>query len=111
VTASLNVTTGSAFGGAAGSRMLKAAMNCSVLMRRRTFSWATMSDPASPRSLLPPVWSPCQCVLSTKRMGLSVSAATAALIFGVSGAYSSSIRNAVSAPTERPMLPPAPLSM
>ena len=46
---------------------------------------------------MPPVWSPCQCVLSTKRHGLvRESLATAALILGVSGAYWSSTRNAPS---------------
>ena len=49
---------------------LNSSMNCSVLMRRRTLSWATMSTPSPPRFSLPPVWSPCQCVLSTNRIGL-----------------------------------------
>jgi len=44
-------------------------MNCSVDIRRRTFSCATMSEPALPKFSLPPLWSPCQCVLTTKRTG------------------------------------------
>ena len=61
-------------------------------MRVRTFSWATMIAPAFPRFSLPPVWSPCQWVFTTKRTGSGVSVRTAARIFSVSGAYWSSIR-------------------
>ena len=80
-------------------------------MRLRTLSCATISAPASAKRSLPPVWSPCQCVLRTNCTGFFVIAAIAAWIFGVSGAYWSSIRNTASAPTASPMLPPAPVSM
>jgi hypothetical protein len=72
---------------------------------------ATISAPALPKFSLPPVWSKCQCVLSTNRTGFAVSLAIAASILGVSGANWSSTRNTASSPTERPMLPPAPASM
>ncbi len=110
VTASLKVTTGSAFAGEGGNFMPIASMNCSVLRRRRTLSWATMRAPASPRSLFPPEWSGCQWVLRMKRTGRSLIAATAALTLGVMGAHSSSTRKTPSAPAETPMLPPAPAS-
>ena len=84
-------------------------MNCSVLMRLRTLSCATISAPALPKFSLPPVWSKCQWVLSTNLTGLGVIFAIAAVIFGVSGANWSSIRKTASSPTERPMLPPAPV--
>ena len=44
-------------------------------------------------------------------MGLSESAATAALILSVSGAYWSSTRKTPSGPAETAMLPPAPVSI
>ena len=67
-------------------------MNCSLLMRPRTFSWATRSAPALPMFSLPPVWSPCQWVLTTKRTGSGVIFRIAARILSVSGAYWSSMR-------------------
>ena len=70
----------------------KAPMNCSVLMRRRTFSWATRSAPALPMFSFPPVWSPCQWVFTTKRTGSGVMLADRGTILSVSGAYWSSIR-------------------
>ena len=69
-------------------------------MRLRTLSCATISAPALAKFSLPPVWSPCQCVLSTNLTGFGVIAAIAAWIFGVSGAYWSSIRKTASLPTE-----------
>ena len=92
VTASVKVTTGSAPSGEGGIFRPNAAMNCSALMRRRTFSCATRSAPALPMLSLPPVWSPCQWVLTTKRTGSGVIARIAARILSVRGAYWSSIR-------------------
>ena len=60
---------------------------------------------------LPPVWSPCQWVFTTKRIGLSLSVAIAALIFSVIGAYSSSTMKTPSLPTLTARLPPAPSSI
>ncbi len=48
---------------------------CSIDMRARTLSWATMTVPARPRFSFPPLWSPCQWVLITKRIGSGSSAA------------------------------------
>ncbi len=79
-------------------------------MRLRTFSWATITMPSLPRFSFPPLWSPCQWVFTTKRMGCGVKDATAARILVVSGAYWSSIRKTPSSPIETPMLPPRPLS-
>jgi hypothetical protein len=107
----VNVTMGSAAGGDGGVVVCENSVNCSELMRLRTFSCATMIAPVLPRFSLPPVWSPCQWVLSTKRTGLSVSLAIASTILGVSGAYWSSTRKTASGPMESPMLPPAPASM
>jgi hypothetical protein len=108
VTACSKVTTGSAMAGAGGTFMPKSSTNCSVVIRRRTLSWATMRAPPSPRFSLPPVWSGCQCVLRMKRMGRSLRAATAAFTLGVSGAYSSSTRKTPSGPEDTPTLPPRP---
>ena len=72
---SVKVMTGSAAAGAGGTFWLNIFMNCSVARRLRTFSWATMTAPSPPRTSLPPVWSPCQWVLKTKRTGFGVSAA------------------------------------
>ena len=47
MTVSLKVTTGRATLGEAGTLSPKNAMNCSVLMRRRTLSWATIRVPAA----------------------------------------------------------------
>ena len=105
-----NVMTGSALGGACCELPIR-SRNSSGFSRRRTFSWATMNAPALPRFSLPPVWSPCQCVLSTQRTGSRETAATAAWIFSVSGANWSSTRKAPSGPTERPRFPPWPLSI
>jgi hypothetical protein len=60
---------------------------------------------------LPPVWSPCQCVLTTKRTGSGVSVLIAARILSLSGAYWSSITRLPFVPIESPMFPPAPVSM
>ncbi len=108
---STNVTSGSAAAGDGGTFESKALMNCSEDMRFLTLSWATMTTPVFPRFSLPPTWSPCQCVFRTKRMGLSETAATAALILSESGAYWLSIMKTPSAPAETPMLPPAPVSI
>src|SRR5262249_13432871 len=67
--------------------------SCSLLMRLRTLSCATMSAPKPAMASLEPVWSPCQWVLKTKRSGLGEILATAALILGASGANSSSMTN------------------
>ena len=62
------------------------SMNCSEFMRFLTLSWATMRAPAFPRFSLPPVWSPCQCVLRTNFTGLAEIAPMAARTFSVRGA-------------------------
>ena len=82
-----------------------------MLIRFLTFSCATTTAPAPRMFSLPPVWSPCQCVFSTNRMGRAVRALTAASTLGVSGAYWSSTTIAPSSPTDTPMLPPTPVSM
>ena len=87
VTSVPKVTSGSARRGDGSTRRLKNARNCSVLIRLRTLSCATISAPASARLSLPPVWSPCQCVLRMNCTGFGVIAPTAAWIFGASGAY------------------------
>ena len=87
---------GSAAAGDGGVVLLNTALNCSVLMRRRTFSWATIMAPALAMFSLPPAWSPCQCVFTTNRTGFAVTVAIAALILAVSGAYWSSMTNASS---------------
>jgi hypothetical protein len=86
----------------------KNLLNCSVLIRTRTWSWATTSEPLPARFSLPPVWSPCQCVFSTNRGGSGFSLASASMICGDAGAYWSSIRITPSSPTNTPMLPPLP---
>ncbi len=111
VTASAKVTTGNAPSGDGGIFLPKVPMNCSVLIRRLTFSCATRSAPARPRFSLPSTWSPCQWVLTTIRTGSGVIAFTAARIFTLSWPYRPSIRKAPLLPTERPRLPPAPVSM
>ena len=55
VSSSLKVTIGRAASGDGGIAWLKISRNCSVLMRTRTLSWATMTAPASPKASLPPV--------------------------------------------------------
>ena len=102
---------GSAASGEGSIFRPKAAMNCSELIRRRTFSWATRSAPVFPRFSLPPVWSPCQCVLTTNRTGAGVTVRIAARILSLRGAYWSSITYAPSFPTDSPMFPPLPVSM
>ena len=82
-------------------------MNCSVLMRASTLSCAMISAPALPSGSLPPVWSPCQCVLMTYLTSLPPAPCGSAL----SGAYSVSTTTDPSAPVDRPMLPPSPISM
>ena len=47
-----NVTTGRAAAGDGGTRWLKAAMNCSVLMRASTLSCAMITAPALPERLV-----------------------------------------------------------
>ena len=106
----MKVTTGRAAAGEGGSRRFNAEMNCSTLMRRRTFSCATITTPLLAKFSLPPVWSKCQCVLRRKRIG-PPSAATAALILSDSGANWSSMRITPSLPTDTPMFPPAPINM
>ncbi len=108
---SANVTSGRAIAGEAGDVRLKSLLNCSTDIRLRTFSCATRTAPAFPRFSFPPTWSPCQCVFTTKRIGLSEIAATAVLIFSVIGAYWSSTRKTPSGPAETPTLPPAPVSI
>src|SRR6185312_10561614 len=56
---------------------------------------------------LPPVWSACQCVLTTNRTGFLEIVASAAFSLALSGASSSSIRNTPSFPTVTATLPPA----
>ena len=90
---------------------LKSAMNCPLLILRLTFSWATRIAPALPMFSLPPVWSPCQWVLITKRTASGVMALITARILSVSGAYWSSITRLPLLPTESPMFPPEPVSM
>ena len=86
VTPCSKVTTGRASGAAWSLRPTRSAKSAGFI-RRRTFSWATMRLPAFPRFSLPPVWSPCQWVLTTKRTGSLVIERTAARILSVSGAY------------------------
>ena len=79
----------------------------STLRRLRTFSWATITAPAAAMAGLLPVWSMCQCVLTTKRTGFFDSAASAAFSLGVIGSISSSMMNRPSSPTDTATLPPA----
>ena len=62
---SVKVTTGRAIMGEAGVVRLNTLLNCSMLMRRRTFSCATMTAPAVPKFSFPPEWSPWKWVLKT----------------------------------------------
>ncbi len=82
----MNVTTGRATIGAAGTVLFHSSITWSLLIRRCTPSWATMIAPEVPRFSLPPVWSPCQCVFTTHFSGWSVSAPAAATMRSVSGA-------------------------
>jgi len=50
----VNVTTGSALGGEGGTLRFISWMNCSVLIRLRTLSCATITAPAVARFSLPP---------------------------------------------------------
>ena len=86
------------------------ATSAPLASRVRTASCATMR-PSFPKAALPPVWSPCQCVLSTYSSFPLFSLRIAAWIFGTSGANWSSTISTPSGPTETPMLPPAPFSM
>ena len=111
VSPSVKVTTGSAAWGEAGDSRSRNSLKLSTLMRARTLSCATITEPASPKFSLPPVWSKCQCVLSTKRTSPSWTAAMAARILSVSGANWSSMRKLPSSPTQTTRFPPAPSSM
>src|SRR3569623_2242835 len=83
-------------------------MTCSTLSRLRTFSCATMTAPVAARPALPPVWSPCQWVFTTKRtFALGASAVSAAVSFGVMGCSSSSMTNRPSSPVLTATFPPA----
>jgi hypothetical protein len=78
----------------------------------RTLSCAMMTAPAAPKASLPPVWSPCRCVLITKCTGFSDSSATAERIFGTMSANWSSMMAAPSVPTVSPIVAAAaPVSM
>jgi len=57
--------------GAAGVSRSNTLENCFALSRARTLWWAAISAPLPPKISLPPVWSPCQWVFSTKRSGAS----------------------------------------
>ena len=94
----------------AGSTLLPARLGLPSARRLRTLSWA-MRVELLPSSSFPPVWSPCQCVLSTHRTGLSVRPLIAAWIFGTRGANWSSTTSTPSSPMETAMFPPAPVSM
>lgn len=54
-TPSMKVTMGSALAGEGSTLELSAAINCSLLMRVRTLSCATMMTPALAKFSLPPV--------------------------------------------------------
>ena len=87
VSESSKVTIGHAPGGAAGMVSWAKVRNCVTVRRRRALSWAMITAPAAASFSLPPVWSPCQWVLSTKRIGLPpLTESTAARSLSESGA-------------------------
>jgi hypothetical protein len=107
----VKVIDGSAVRGEAVNFMPRNSIWPSTDMRFLTFSCATIAAPAPPKFSLPPVWSKCQCVFTRYFTGFGDSLAIASLILGVSGANWSSTITTASGPIDRPILPPAPVSM
>ena len=103
-----NVTTGKAAADAGATRAPESSSTCVSSMRSRTLSCATMIAPALASASLPPLWSGCQCVSTTKRTGDLAMRPTASSNWGASAAVPSSTRTVAVGPVQTATLPALP---
>jgi hypothetical protein len=89
--------------------MLGRPIACAPAMRLRAFSVATMSEPCASNAMLPPVWSPCMCVLTTYLTGRSVTVRNSSIARAFSFANFESTMSTASSDVNTVMLPDAEL--